>query len=191
MRSRGRAVAHGVVLVVMAGLCVTTVTSGAFDVVTVPAAVPGPAPSAETGDGVAAPGAPEGGAPADGQTDGTTGTGDAGAPDEACVAAGRAWGDAAKAQLDVSVEHPEGLVAGFTTARDTLAGAEPPGAIARDWDVVSTYTAMIADAVEAAGAQDRAELARSLDRVGRRIDTAALTDASQRVTEFLQAGCPA
>uniref|UniRef100_UPI0014960407 hypothetical protein n=1 Tax=Cellulosimicrobium cellulans TaxID=1710 RepID=UPI0014960407 len=113
------------------------------------------------------------------------------ATDAACVAAARAWGDAAEAQLDVSVEHPDELVAGFTTARDTLAAAEPPAAIARDWGVVATYTAMIADAVEAAGPHDQAELARSLDRVGRRIDTAALTGASQRVTQFFQAGCPA
>jgi hypothetical protein len=202
MRSRARVAARGVVLVVMAGLCVTTVASGSFDVVTVPAVpVPAPAPS-PAGDGGTAPVTPETGGEATGDaqdapTDG--GEGEAGtpagpgaaAPDPACLAAERAWADAAEAQLDVTVEHPEELVEGFTAARDALAAAEPPAGVARDWDVVATYVAMIADAVEAAGPDDEAELARALDRVGRRIDTAALTGSSERVTQFFHAGCTA
>lgn len=202
MRSRARVVAHGVVLVVMAGLCATTVASGAFDVVTIPG---GPTTAGDAGTPpVAAPGAPaagegpdDAGIPAEGDAadDPDAGappeTADGTEPDATCQAAGRAWGDAAEAQLDVTVEHPEDLVDGFTTARDVLAQAEPPDAIARDWGVVATYVAMIADAVEAAGPGDQDELARALDRVGRRIDTTALTGSSERVTAFLQQGCPA
>jgi hypothetical protein len=198
MRSRGRAVAHGVVLVVMSALCVTAVASGAFDVVTVPAAPePPPTPSAAAGDGTApvapAPGGTgTGGTPdADGDAGTPAGPADGATPDPACLAAEGAWRDAAEAQLDVTVEHPKDLVEGFTTARDVLVAAEPPEAVARDWSVVTTYVTMIADAVEAAGPQDQAELARALDRVGRRIDTAALTGSSESVTEFFHAGCPA
>lgn len=201
MRSRARVVARGVVLAALAGLCVTTAASGAFDVVTVPTVLT-PAPAA---DGGAEPVAPEtGGAGAgDAPTDADAGGGgatpqapdgatpDGATPDPACLAAERAWADAAAAQLDVTVEHPEELVEGFTTARDALVAAEPPADIARDWGVVATYVRMIADAVEAAGPDDRAELARALDRVGRRIDTAALTGSSERVTQFFRAGCPA
>src|SRR5690606_14590822 len=87
------------------------------------------------------------------------------------------------------VEHPEALVDGFTTARDTLAGASPPDEIARDWAVVTTYLTMIADELEATGSGDTDELSRAIDRVGRRIDTGALTSSSQAVTDFFRAGC--
>ncbi|WP_139316058.1 hypothetical protein [Cellulosimicrobium sp. CUA-896] len=184
MRSRARLVAHGVVLAVLAGLCVTTAASGAFDVVTIPsspaAPAPAPSPAADGGAGPVAPetgGAGAGDAPTDADADAGGGgatpqdpegaTPDGATPDPACLAAERAWADAAAAQLDVTVEHPEELVEGFTTARDALVAAEPPADIARDWGVVATYVRMIADAVEAAGPDDRAELARALDRVGR------------------------
>ncbi len=216
MRSPVRTVAHGAVLVAVAVLCFATVASGSFDVVSLPGAAPAAAPpttggaadDADPGPGTDAPGT-DGGLGADGGTGsdvaptagadeddpaGTTdpaATPDVATADPACHAAEIAWGDAAKAQVNLSVDHPDTLVAGFTTARDTLVAADPPAAIAQDWAVVTTYLTMIADAVEAAGADDPDELARSLDRVGRRIDTGALTRSSQRVTEFLQSGCAA
>ncbi|MCB7135261.1 hypothetical protein [Cellulosimicrobium marinum] len=214
MRSPVRAVAHGAVLVAVAGLCVATVLSGAFDVVTLGAA-PG-AVSAGSSGGSADPAATDStadaaaDAPADPGTDpATSGTAADGADaehdaapdgeepvaaepaDPACREAEVAWGAAAKAQVNLSVDHPAALVTGFTTARDTLAATEPPAQVAHDWAVVSTYLTMLADAVEAAGPHDPEELARSIDRVGRRIDAGALTTSSQRVTEFFQAGCPA
>ncbi|MGO1202896.1 hypothetical protein [Cellulosimicrobium funkei] len=109
--------------------------------------------------------------------------------DPACREAEVAWGAAAKAQVNLTVDHPEALVEGFTTARDTLAGATPPAAVARDWAVVTTYLTMIADEVEATGTRDTGELSRAIDRVGRRIDTAALTSSSRAVTEYFRAGC--
>ncbi|MBE9928262.1 hypothetical protein G8C93_20500, partial [Cellulosimicrobium cellulans] len=113
----------------------------------------------------------------------------AGAVDPACREAEVAWGAAAKAQVNLTVDHPAALVEGFTTARDTLAGATPPAAVARDWAVVTTYLTMIADEVEATGTRDTGELSRAIDRVGRRIDTAALTSSSRAVTEYFRAGC--
>ncbi|MBE9941209.1 hypothetical protein, partial [Cellulosimicrobium cellulans] len=113
----------------------------------------------------------------------------AGAVDPACREAEVAWGAAAKAQVNLTVDHPEALVEGFTTARDTLAGTTPPAAVARDWAVVTTYLTMIADEVEATGTRDTGELSRAIDRVGRRIDTAALTSSSRAVTEYFRAGC--
>lgn len=194
MRSPVRTVAHGAVLVAVAALCFATVASGSFDVVSLPGAAPAAVPPASAGGTDDA--APAGGTGTD--APGVDGGAEGSAPDEgvdpapvdpACHDAEVAWGDAAKAQVNLSVEHPETLVAGFTTARDTLAAAEPPSAVAQDWDVVTTYLTMIADAVEAAGADDPEELARSIDRVGRKIDTGALTRSSQRVTEFFHAGC--
>jgi len=209
MQSPVRAVAHAAVLAVVAGLCLAVVARGAFDVVSLPGAAPAAAPPPPAAPG---PGSPDTGNPADGDaapSDGTDpdladpGTTDpaattapddgtdpaAGAVDPACREAEVAWGAAAKAQVNLTVDHPEALVEGFTTARDTLAGAVPPAAVARDWAVVTTYLTMIADEVEATGTRDTGELSRAIDRVGRRIDTAALTSSSRAVTEYFRAGC--
>lgn len=203
MQSPVRVVAHAAVLAVVAGLCLAVVASGAFDVVSLPDAAPAAAPSppaAAEGDdaapvdggGADTPGAvPDDGAaePGDGEEGATA---DPAAPtvvDPVCRDAEVAWGAAAKAQVNLTVEHPEALVEGFTTARDALTGATPPGEIARDWAVVTTYLTMIADEVEATGARDTGELSRAIDRVGRRIDTAALTTSSQAVTDYFRAGC--
>src|SRR5690606_32962852 len=161
-----------------------------------------PAPSAAPGDDAAPAGTgPDDEAGADAAAGGDTGTDDGAAdddgdgaadptePDPRCREAEVAWGAAAKAQVNLTVEHPEALVDGFTTARDTLAGASPPDEIARDWAVVTTYLTMIADEVEATGSGDTDELSRAIDRVGRRIDTGALTSSSQAVTDFFRAGC--
>jgi|GEM_PF-1656270 len=209
MRSPVRAVAHGVVLVAVAVLCFATVASGSFDVVTLRASAPAgptaaedPQDDAPVVDVAAGEDDPDGAAdgeeaPADGDDAEGTGGSDAegeepaATVDAACRDAEVAWGAAAKAQMNLSVEHPHDLVTGFTTARDELAGAEPPAAIAQDWAVVATYLTMLADAVEAAGPEDAGELARSIDRVGRKIDASALTTSSQRVTEFFHGGCTA
>lgn len=202
MQSPVRVVAHAAVLAVVAGLCLAVVASGAFDVVSLPDAAPGAAPSppaaaqgddaAPVDDGAEAPGsAPDDGAaePGDGDDGATVDPDRPAAVDPICRDAEVAWGAAAKAQVNLTVEHPEALVEGFTTARDTLTGATPPGEIARDWAVVTTYLTMIADEVEATGARDTGELSRAIDRVGRRIDTAALTTSSQAVTDYFRAGC--
>lgn len=202
MQSPVRAVAHAAVLAVVAGLCLAVVASGAFDVVSLPGSAPAAAPPPPAAPG---PDSADAGDPADG-TDpdpagpGTTDPGattapddgadaGAGAVDPACREAEVAWAAAAKAQVNLTVEHPVALVEGFTTARDTLAGATPPAAVARDWAVVTTYLTMIADEVEATGTRDTGELSRAIDRVGRRIDTAALTSSSRAVTEYFRAGC--
>ncbi|WP_264029420.1 hypothetical protein [Cellulosimicrobium sp. SH8] len=204
MQSPVRVVAHAAVLAVVAGLCLAVVASGAFDVVSLPdaapAAVPSPPAASEGGDGAPVdddgaddtPGAaPDDGAAQPGdEAEGTTADPAAAtAVDPVCRDAEVAWGAAAKAQVNLTVEHPEALVEGFTTARDALAGATPPGEIARDWAVVTTYLTMIADEVEATGARDTGELSRAIDRVGRRIDTGALTSSSQAVTDYFRAGC--
>ncbi|WP_163185843.1 hypothetical protein [Cellulosimicrobium sp. SL-1] len=201
MQSPVRAVAHAAVLAVVAGLCLAVVASGAFDVVALPGAAPAAAPPPPAAPAASSPGAgdgaDDGAAPADGTDpdpsdptapDDGTDPG-AGAVDPACREAEVAWGAAAKAQVNLTVDHPEALVEGFTTARDTLAGATPPVAVARDWAVVTTYLTMIADEVEATGTRDTGELSRAIDRVGRRIDTAALTSSSRAVTEYFRAGC--
>ncbi|MGN7702700.1 hypothetical protein [Cellulosimicrobium sp. 22601] len=204
MQSPVRAVAHAAVLAVVAGLCLAVVASGAFDVVSLPdaapAAVPSPPAASEGGDAAPvddggaddAPGTTpddEAAEPGD-EAEGTTADPAAAtAVDPVCRDAEVAWGAAAKAQVNLTVEHPEALVEGFTTARDTLAGASPPGEIARDWAVVTTYLTMIADEVEATGARDTGELSRAIDRVGRRIDTGALTSSSRAVTDYFRAGC--
>ncbi|ARK03400.1 hypothetical protein B8281_00250 [Cellulosimicrobium sp. TH-20] len=196
-----RAVAHAAVLAVVAGLCLAVVASGAFDVVSLPGAAPAAAPPPPAAPAASSPGAgndaDDGAAPADGTDPETSdpaapddGTDPgAGAVDPACREAEVAWGAAAKAQVNLTVDHPEALVEGFTTARDTLAGATPPAAVARDWAVVTTYLTMIADEVEATGTRDTGELSRAIDRVGRRIDTAALTSSSRAVTDYFRAGC--
>lgn len=201
MQSPVRAVAHAAVLAVVAGLCLAVVASGAFDVVSLPGAAPAAAPPPPAAPAASSPGAEDdaddGAAPADGTDPETSdpaapddGTDPgAGAVDPACREAEVAWGAAAKAQVNLTVDHPEALVEGFTTARDTLAGATPPAAVARDWAVVTTYLTMIADEVEATGTRDTGELSRAIDRVGRRIDTAALTSSSRAVTEYFRAGC--
>lgn len=201
MQSPVRAVAHAAVLAVVAGLCLAVVASGAFDVVALPGAAPAAAPPPPAAPAASSPGAggdtDDGAAPADGtdpDTSDPTAPDDgtdpgAGAVDPACREAEVAWGAAAKAQVNLTVDHPEALVEGFTTARDTLAGATPPAAVARDWAVVTTYLTMIADEVEATGTRDTGELSRAIDRVGRRIDTAALTSSSRAVTEYFRAGC--
>lgn len=202
MQSPVRAVAHAAVLAVVAGLCLAVVASGAFDVVSLPDAAPAAVPSppgvsegsdaAPVDDGAGTPGAvPDDGAadPGDGADAATAVPAAPGAVDPVCRDAEVAWGAAAKAQVNLTVEHPEALVEGFTTARDALTGATPPGEIARDWAVVTTYLTMIADEVEATGARDTGELSRAIDRVGRRIDTGALTSSSQAVTEFFRTGC--
>ncbi|MGA4778404.1 hypothetical protein ACPCUX_07660 [Cellulosimicrobium sp. AB352] len=201
MQSPVRAVAHAAVLAVVAGLCLAVVASGAFDVVSLPGAAPAAAPPPPAAPAASSPGAgndaDDGAAPADGTDPETSdpaapddGTDPgAGAVDPACREAEVAWGAAAKAQVNLTVDHPEALVEGFTTARDTLAGATPPAAVARDWAVVTTYLTMIADEVEATGTRDTGELSRAIDRVGRRIDTAALTSSSRAVTDYFRAGC--
>ncbi|MGW9416258.1 hypothetical protein ACWGRS_01210 [Cellulosimicrobium funkei] len=201
MQSPVRAVAHAAVLAVVAGLCLAVVASGAFDVVSLPGAAPAAAPPPPAAPAASSPGAEDdaddGAAPAGGtdpDTSDPTAPDDgtdpgAGAVDPACREAEVAWGAAAKAQVNLTVDHPEALVEGFTTARDTLAGATPPVAVARDWAVVTTYLTMIADEVEATGTRDTGELSRAIDRVGRRIDTAALTSSSRAVTEYFRAGC--
>ncbi len=202
MQSPVRAVAHAAVLAVVAGLCLAVVASGAFDVVSLPGSAPAaaPPPPAAPGPGSADAGDPADGTDSDPAGPGTTDPGattapddgadaGAGAVDPACREAEVAWAAAAKAQVNLTVEHPVALVEGFTTARDTLAGATPPAAVARDWAVVTTYLTMIADEVEATGTRDTGELSRAIDRVGRRIDTAALTSSSRAVTEYFRAGC--
>ncbi|MDF2806654.1 MAG: hypothetical protein K0S43_1600 [Cellulosimicrobium sp.] len=205
MQSPVRAVAHAAVLAVVAGLCLAVVASGAFDVVSLPDAAPAAAPSppaAAEGDDAAPaddggagdpPGTtPDEDAPVDPGVEGEGATADPAAGtavDPVCRDAEVAWGAAAKAQVNLTVEHPEALVDGFTTARDTLAETTPPEEIARDWAVVTTYLTMIADEVEATGAGDTGELSRAIDRVGRRIDTGALTTSSQAVTDYFRAGC--
>ncbi|MFD4990552.1 hypothetical protein ACFWH7_00155 [Cellulosimicrobium cellulans] len=204
MQSPVRVVAHAAVLAVVAGLCLAVVASGAFDVVSLPDAAPAAAPSPPAGaeGGAAAPvdDGSEADTPGVVPDDGAAEPGDGGegttadpaaptAVDPVCRDAEVAWGAAAKAQVNLTVEHPEALVDGFTTARDALTGATPPGEIARDWAVVTTYLTMIADEVEATGAGDTDELSRAIDRVGRRIDTAALTTSSQAVTDYFRAGC--
>jgi len=192
MQSPVRAVAHAAVLAVVGGLCLAVVVSGAFDVVSLPDAAPAAVHSPPAASGGTPGATPDAGATAEpgGEDEGATADPAAGTGvDPVCREAEVAWGAAAKAQVNLSVEHPEALVAGFTTARDTLAGATPPQAVARDWAVVTTYLTMIADEVEVVGADDTGELSRAIDRVGRQIDTAALTQASQRVTEFFRAGC--
>jgi hypothetical protein len=204
MQSPVRVVAHAAVLAVVAGLCLAVVASGAFDVVSLPDAAPAAAPSppaaaegddaapVDDGGGADTPGTvPDDGAAEPGDEDDGA-TADPAAPtavDPVCRDAEVAWGAAAKAQVNLTVEHPEALVDGFTTARDTLAGTTPPEEIARDWAVVTTYLTMIADEVEATGARDTGELSRAIDRVGRRIDTGALTTSSQAVTDYFRAGC--
>ncbi|QJW37812.1 hypothetical protein [Cellulosimicrobium protaetiae] len=197
MQSPVRAVAHAAVLAVVAGLCVAVVASGAFDVVSLPDAAPAAAPSppaaaAPTDDGGSidsADGPSDDGAPVDATDGETSGHVEGPTVDPLCREAEVAWGVAAKAQVNLTVEHPEALVEGFTTARDTLVGATPPEDVARDWAVVTTYLTMIADEVEATGTRDTDELSRAIDRVGRRIDTGALTSSSQAVTDYFRAGC--
>jgi len=204
MQKSVRTVLHGAVLAVVAGVSLAVVLGGSFDVVSLPGAAPAAVPSAPvpateggattgSGDGAGDP-AGDGAAtgpsvPADPAAGDGTDAPPVATTDPVCHDAEVAWGASAKAQVNLSVEHPETLVEGFTTARDALTGVTPPDEIARDWAVVRTYLTMIADEVEATGASDTGELTRAIDRVGRRIDTAALTASSQRVTEYFRAGC--
>ncbi|MBD5785338.1 hypothetical protein IF650_04015 [Cellulosimicrobium terreum] len=196
-----RTVARGAVLVAVAGLCLTTVVSGAFDVVSIPSpdaasladgsgAVVGATGTGEPGGPAADAGPADGPAEAEGE-DTEPGADAAPSGDPSCAAAQRAWNAAARAQVDLTVEHPDELVAGFASARDALVEVDPPPGVAHDWNVVRTYLTMIADSVEAAGPADRSELVRAIDRSGRHIDTAALASSSQNVTTYLQDGCPA
>ncbi len=200
MQKSVRTVLHGAVLAVVAGVSLAVVLTGSFDVVSLPGAAPTvtaptSAPAQDVGataapaDGTAGE-APDADGATDGTGDGTTGGADAVATtDPVCHEAEVAWGASAKAQVNLSVDHPEALVEGFTAARDALSGVTPPDEIARDWAVVRTYLTMIADEVEAAGPSNAGELSRAIDRVGRRIDTVALTESSQRVTEYFRSGC--
>ncbi|MBD8078896.1 hypothetical protein [Cellulosimicrobium arenosum] len=177
MRAAVRTVARGSVLVTVGGLCAATAVGGAFDVA--------PAGTGLVGVAVTEQPAPSAPGAAAGPESGTA------RDDEACAAAQESWNAAARAQVDLSVEHPRDLVTGFVTARDALAEATPPPDVVADWAVVRSSLTVIADAVEATGPEDRADLVRAIDRAGRHVDTGALAAASERVTAYLQAGCGA
>lgn len=209
---------QGVVLLLVAVLCIVVALGGVFDD---EPALDGAASSAggnggavNGGDANPAADAPATAGPT--PTDGAAPSGEATAPAEAaiapaeaggalpadtaavgpdvqtdplCVPASEAWAQSAKAQVDVSLAHPRSVVTGFTTAREALASVEPPDAVVEDWTLVRNYVTEIADAVEETGTDDPVRLGKAIDSVGDDIDTAALTAASGRVTSYFQDGC--
>ncbi len=118
--------------------------------------------------------------------DASSATAVATASPESCAAAQVAWSRAAAAQVEMDVESPATLRTGFTTARAALTAVEPPDAVAAEWDTVATYVTAAADAAEGAG---KGEVESAIATALARMDTAAMTTASEQVTHYLAEDC--
>lgn len=112
-----------------------------------------------------------------------------------CAETKDAWARAARAQLRLSADDPATLQRGFRDARDALSAVRPPAAVADDWEVVLGYLSAVTEAVEeeAAGAhgagQDPEAVTAAVAGAMGDLDTAAMTQASDRVTAFLKEDC--
>jgi len=109
-------------------------------------------------------------------------------PADACTVVQAAWSRSATLQLGMSVDDPATLRRGFVGARDALVEVHPPAAVAEDWQTVGTYVGTVADEIEAA---DEADTASAVAGALADLDTAAMTQASDRITTFLKGGCGA
>ncbi len=154
--------ARGCVVIAVGALCALIATGDAFDA---DAPLPVASPQAGAGGGKATPSA------------------------DACEQAARAWGDAAKAQVDLSLDHPRQLVDGLVAAREALGSAEPPAAIASSWTIFETDVTILANAVEQVGPDNRTALANALDKATKRIDPQEMTQAAAAVTAYFENGC--
>lgn len=106
---------------------------------------------------------------------------------QACAVTQVAWARSANAQVAMSAEKPDTLVAGFAGARDALAGVQPPAAIAADWSTVVTYVNEVAKAVDEV--EDEADVEGAVVAALSRLDTPGMTEAAQRITAYLKADC--
>lgn len=110
-------------------------------------------------------------------------------PPVTCAEAQQAWAQAASAQVTMSSEDPQSLRQGFVAARDAVVTVSPPTAIVDEWEVVGEYLATVAQAVEAAGGDAYVQVA--VKEALSDLDTTAMTQASDKVTTYLKAGCGA
>jgi hypothetical protein len=107
-------------------------------------------------------------------------------PADECAVVQAAWSQSASLQVGMSVDDPASLRHGFVGARDALAGVRPPDDVLEDWRTVTDYVGTVADTVEAA---DEGDVAAAVASAIAELDTAAMTQASNRVTTFLKDGC--
>ncbi|PRZ09491.1 hypothetical protein BCE75_102204 [Isoptericola sp. CG 20/1183] len=105
---------------------------------------------------------------------------------EVCAAAQVAWSRAASAQVRMDAESPRSLRTGFVGARDYLSKVDPPAAVITDWATVLTYVTAAADAAQEA---EDGEVGEAVAGALQEHDTAAMTAASQRITDYLGADC--
>ncbi len=108
---------------------------------------------------------------------------------EACAVAQVAWSRAASAQASMSQDEPATLREGYLGARDVVDGVEPPPAVADDWGTYVRYVDTVAASV--ADATDDAAIADAVGSALASVDTAEVMAAAERITAYLQAGCPA
>jgi len=109
------------------------------------------------------------------------------ATQQACAVTQVAWATSANAQVGMSAEKPETLVRGFLGSREALAGVQPPPAIAADWNTVVGYVDEVAKAVESV--EDDSQIEGAVVSALGRLDTAEMTEAAERITTYLKAGC--
>ncbi|PZR52585.1 hypothetical protein DNL40_10705, partial [Xylanimonas oleitrophica] len=108
---------------------------------------------------------------------------------EHCAAAQTAWTQSAAQQVRMDAADPATLRSGFLGARDALAAATPPPAVADDWGTVQRYVGTVATAVEGVDAADPAAVEAAVAEALGGLDTAAMTAAAGHVTAYLKAGC--
>lgn len=108
---------------------------------------------------------------------------------EQCAAAQVAWTESASSQVAMSADKPVTLRTGFLGASAALDHVTPPPAVAADWKTVKTYVDAVAKAVDPVDPLDDAGITTAVGAAISRLDTAATTAASARVTAYLQAGC--
>lgn len=105
---------------------------------------------------------------------------------QVCAAAQVAWSRAASAQVRMDVESPRSLRTGFVGARDALSVVDPPGAVITEWATVLTYVTTAADAAQGV---ENDEVEDAVAGALEELDTAAMTAASQRITDYLGSDC--
>jgi hypothetical protein len=103
-----------------------------------------------------------------------------------CAAAQVAWSRAAQAQVQMDVTDPASLRDGFARAQTALAAAPAPAAVAAQWQTVAEYVASVVAAGE--GVED-GDLEAAVVGALEGLDTAAMTAASQQVTDHLATDC--
>jgi len=106
-----------------------------------------------------------------------------------CAQTQMAWTQAANAQSAMVEDQPETLRKGFINARNALDGVTPPGAISEDWAVAFTYYSTVANNIEKVKSNDGPAVISAVGGAQQELDTAAMVEASETISLYVNSNC--